>query len=103
MQGCPQRKAICLDVFTEGPKKPNSAQRPVIHGRVTTGYVVKAHIPGIGHNVQEHGVLLLAGGGPPDLPGVKYHVIRGTQDASGVEDRNKGRSRYGTKKPKKAK
>ncbi len=97
---CPQRRGVCVRVYTTTPKKPNSALRKVARVRLTNGYEVTSYIPGIGHNLQEHSVVLIRGGRVKDLPGVRYHVIRGTQDAYGVSDRKKGRSKYGTKRPK---
>ena len=97
---CPQRKGVCTRVYTTTPKKPNSALRKVARVRLTSGYEVTAYIPGIGHNLQEHSVILIRGGRVKDLPGVRYHVVRGVLDPSGVEDRRTSRSRYGTKKPK---
>lgn len=95
---CPQRRGVCLLVKTMTPKKPNSALRKVARVRLTNGYEVTAYIPGEGHNLQEHSVVLLRGGRVPDLPGVRYHVVRGALDSQGVEDRKRGRSKYGTKK-----
>ncbi len=95
---CPQRKGICEQVTTKQPKKPNSALRKVARVRLTSGYTVNAYIPGEGHNLQEHAVVLLRGGLVPDLPGVRYHVVRGILDSAGVEGRKQGRSRYGAKK-----
>jgi small subunit ribosomal protein S12 len=100
LQECPQRKGVCLKVYTTTPKKPNSALRKVARVRLTNGHEVTAYIPGIGHNLQEHSVVLIRGGRVKDLPGVRYQVVRGTLDAMGVEGRRKARSRYGTKKPK---
>ena len=96
----PQRRGICLCVFTATPKKPNSALRKVARVRLTSGYEVNAYIPGVGHNLQEHSVVLVRGGRVKDLPGVRYHIVRGTLDTLGVEDRKQGRSKYGAKKPK---
>lgn len=101
LQGCPQRKGVCTRVYTTTPKKPNSAIRKVARVRLTSGYEVTAYIPGIGHNLQEHSVVLVRGGRVKDLPGVRYHIIRGTLDSIGVKDRFQGRSKYGVKKPKK--
>ena len=101
LQGCPQKRGVCTRVYTQTPKKPNSALRKVARVRLTNGYEVTAYIPGEGHNLQEHSIVLIRGGRVKDLPGVRYHIIRGTLDASGVGDRNQGRSKYGTKKPKK--
>ena len=97
---CPMKKGICLRVYTRTPKKPNSALRKVARVRLTSGFEVTAYIPGIGHNIQEHSVVLLRGGRVKDLPGVRYHIVRGTLDASGVKDRKQSRSKYGAKKPK---
>lgn len=97
---CPQKRGVCVRVYTTTPKKPNSALRKVARLRLTNGIEVTAYIPGIGHNLQEHSVVLIRGGRVKDLPGVKYHIIRGTLDAQGVADRRQGRSRYGSKKPK---
>jgi small subunit ribosomal protein S12 len=95
---CPQRRGVCVRVYTTTPKKPNSALRKVARVRLTSGYEVTAYIPGVGHNLQEHSVVLIRGGRVKDLPGVRYHIIRGTLDASGVQDRKRGRSKYGAKK-----
>jgi small subunit ribosomal protein S12 len=100
---CPQRRGVCTRVWTVTPKKPNSALRKVARVRLTTGTEVTAYIPGVGHNLQEHSIVLVRGGRVKDIPGVRYHVIRGTLDAAGVADRNRSRSKYGVKKPKKAK
>ena len=100
LKGCPQRRGVCTRVYTTTPKKPNSAIRKVARVRLTSGYEVTAYIPGIGHNLQEHSVVLVRGGRVKDLPGVRYH-IRGTLDSVGVKDRFQGRSKYGVKKPKK--
>jgi small subunit ribosomal protein S12 len=97
---CPQKKAICMRVYTTTPKKPNSALRKVARVRVSSGFEVTAYIPGIGHNLQEHSVILIRGGRVKDLPGVKYHVIRGCLDTAGVKNRKKSRSKYGVKKSK---
>ena len=97
---CPQRRGVCTRVYTTTPKKPNSALRKVARVRLTSGFEVTAYIPGIGHNIQEHSVVLIQGGRVKDLPGVRYHVIRGTLDSAGVKDRENSRSKYGTKKPK---
>jgi len=102
LQGCPQRRGVCTRVYTTTPKKPNSALRKVARVKLTTGYEVTAYIPGEGHNLQEHSIVLVRGGRVKDLPGVRYHIIRGALDASGVEDRRRSRSKYGTKKPKKS-
>lgn len=96
----PQKRGVCVAVRTVTPKKPNSALRKVARVRLTNGYEVMAYIPGIGHNLQEHSVVLIRGGRVKDLPGVRYHIIRGTLDTAGVNDRKQGRSKYGTKKPK---
>ena len=98
--GSPQRRGVCLQVRTVAPKKPNSALRKVARVRLTNGQEVTAYIPGEGHNLQEHSVVLIRGGRVKDLPGVRYHVVRGTLDATGVDDRNRGRSKYGAKKKK---
>jgi len=100
LTGCPQRRGVCTRVYTTTPKKPNSALRKVARVRLTNGFEVTAYIPGEGHNLQEHSIVLIRGGRVKDLPGVRYHIVRGTLDASGVEDRKQGRSKYGTKKPK---
>ncbi len=100
LDACPQKRGVCTRVYTTTPKKPNSALRKVARVRLTNGIEVTAYIPGEGHNLQEHSIVLIRGGRVKDLPGVRYHIIRGTLDASGVEDRKKGRSKYGTKKPK---
>lgn len=100
LQGCPQKRGVCVRVYTTTPKKPNSALRKVARVRLTNGYEVTTYIPGEGHNLQEHSVVLIRGGRVKDLPGVRYHVIRGTLDSLGVQDRRKSRSKYGTKKPK---
>lgn len=100
LKACPQRRGVCTRVYTTTPKKPNSALRKVARVRLTSGFEVTAYIPGIGHNIQEHSVVLIRGGRVKDLPGVRYHVVRGTLDASGVKNRNNSRSKYGTKKPK---
>jgi len=101
MQSCPQKRGVCTRVYTTTPKKPNSALRKVARVRLTNGMEVTAYIPGEGHNLQEHSIVLIRGGRVKDLPGVRYHILRGTLDTSGVEDRKRGRSKYGTKKPKK--
>ena len=101
LKGCPQRRGVCTRVYTTTPKKPNSALRKVARVRLTSGFEVTAYIPGIGHNIQEHSVVLIRGGRVKDLPGVRYHVVRGTLDSAGVKDRNKSRSKYGTKKQRK--
>lgn len=100
LKECPQRKGVCLRVYTTTPKKPNSALRKVARVRLTSGYEVTSYIPGIGHNLQEHSVVLIHGGRVKDLPGVRYHTIRGKFDTLGVANRKKARSRYGAKKPK---
>lgn len=100
LQGCPQKRGVCTRVYTTTPKKPNSALRKVARVRLTNGAEVTAYIPGEGHNLQEHSVVLIRGGRVKDLPGVRYHIIRGTLDASGVADRRKSRSKYGAKRPK---
>ena len=100
LKSCPQRRGICTRVYTTTPKKPNSAIRKVARVRLTSGFEVTAYIPGIGHNLQEHSVVLLRGGRVKDLPGVRYHIVRGTLDAGGVKDRTQGRSKYGVKKVK---
>lgn len=101
LESCPQRRGVCTRVFTTTPKKPNSALRKVARVRLTNGIEVTAYIPGIGHNLQEHSVVLIRGGRIKDLPGVRYHIVRGTLDAAGVQNRNRSRSKYGTKRPKK--
>ncbi len=101
LQGCPQKRGVCIRVYTMTPKKPNSALRKIAKVRLTNGIEVIAYIPGEGHNLQEHSIVLVRGGRVKDLPGVKYHIIRGALDAAGVEGRKKARSKYGTKKPKK--
>ena len=100
LKACPQRRGVCTRVFTTTPKKPNSALRKVARIRLSSGFEVSAYIPGIGHNLQEHSVVLVRGGRVKDLPGVRYHVIRGTLDAAGVKDRRTSRSKFGVKKPK---
>jgi small subunit ribosomal protein S12 len=100
LKGAPQKRGVCTRVYTSTPKKPNSALRKVARVRLTTGVEVTAYIPGIGHNLQEHSVVLVRGGRVKDLPGVRYHIVRGTLDTLGVEDRKKGRSKYGAKRPK---
>ncbi|MDE5831449.1 MAG: 30S ribosomal protein S12 [Desulfovibrio sp.] len=100
LQSCPQKRGVCTRVYTTTPKKPNSAMRKVARVRLTNGIEVTAYIPGEGHNLQEHSVVLIRGGRVKDLPGVRYHIIRGTLDASGVADRRKSRSKYGAKRPK---
>jgi len=100
LKGSPQKRGVCLRVYTSTPKKPNSALRKVCRVRLTNGMEVTSYIPGVGHNLQEHSVVLIRGGRVKDLPGVRYHVIRGTLDAMGVQDRKQGRSKYGAKRPK---
>jgi len=100
LKSCPQKRGVCTRVYTTTPKKPNSALRKIARVRLTNGIEVTAYIPGIGHNLQEHSVVLIRGGRVKDLPGVRYHIVRGTLDASGVQSRNQGRSKYGTKRPK---
>ena len=100
LDGCPQKRGVCTRVYTTTPKKPNSALRKVARVRLTNNIEVTAYIPGEGHNLQEHSIVMIRGGRVKDLPVVRYHVIRGTLDTSGVEDRKKGRSKYGAKKPK---
>jgi small subunit ribosomal protein S12 len=100
LERCPQKRGVCTRVYTQTPKKPNSALRKVARVRLTTGMEVTSYIPGIGHNLQEHSVILIRGGRVRDLPGVRYHTIRGKLEAHGVQDRRRGRSKYGTKRPK---
>lgn len=100
LESCPQRRGVCTRVYTTTPKKPNSAMRKVARVRLTSGFEVSSYIGGEGHNLQEHSVVLIRGGRVKDLPGVRYHTIRGSLDTSGVNDRKQGRSKYGTKKPK---
>ncbi|MBF0226655.1 MAG: 30S ribosomal protein S12 [Desulfobacterales bacterium] len=100
LKGAPQKRGVCTRVYTTTPKKPNSALRKVARVRLTSGVEVTAYIPGVGHNLQEHSVVLVRGGRVKDLPGVRYHIVRGTLDTLGVADRKQGRSKYGTKKPK---
>lgn len=100
LQNCPQRRGVCTRVMTVTPKKPNSALRKVARVRLTNGIEVTAYIPGIDHNLQEHSVVLIRGGRVKDLPGVRYHIVRGAEDTLGVEGRRQGRSKYGAKKPK---
>ena len=100
LKNCPQKRGVCVRVYTTTPKKPNSAVRKVARVRLTNGFEVTSYIPGVGHNLQEHSVVLIRGGRVKDLPGVRYHVIRGTLDSVGVQDRRKGRSKYGVKRPK---
>jgi small subunit ribosomal protein S12 len=101
LKGCPQRRGVCTRVYTTTPKKPNSALRKVARVRLTNGYEVTSYIGGEGHNLQEHSVVLIRGGRVKDLPGVRYHTVRGSLDCSGVNDRKQSRSKYGTKRPKK--
>jgi small subunit ribosomal protein S12 len=100
LKACPQRRGVCTRVYTTTPKKPNSAMRKVARVRLTSGFEVSSYIGGEGHNLQEHSVVLVRGGRVKDLPGVRYHVVRGSLDTSGVNDRKQGRSKYGTKRPK---
>jgi len=100
MEHCPQKRGVCLRVYTHTPKKPNSALRKVARVRLTNGFEVTAYIPGVGHNLQEHSIVLIRGGRVKDLPGVRYHIIRGTLDAAGVANRKQSRSKYGAKAPK---
>ncbi len=100
LQNCPQRRGVCVRVYTTTPKKPNSALRKVARVRLTNGFEVTAYIPGVGHNLQEHSIVLIRGGRVKDLPGVRYHIIRGCLDTTGVSDRKRGRSKYGAKRPK---
>ncbi len=100
LYSCPQRRGVCTRVYTSTPKKPNSALRKVARVRLTNGIEVTTYIPGVGHNLQEHSIVMIRGGRVKDLPGVRYHVIRGTLDAMGVEGRRKSRSKYGAKRPK---
>ncbi len=100
LQSCPQKRGVCSRVYTTTPKKPNSALRKVCRVRLTNGHEVISYIPGEGHNLQEHSVVLIRGGRVKDLPGVRYHTLRGTLDTQGVKNRKQGRSKYGTKKPK---
>ena len=101
LKNCPQKRGVCTRVYTSTPKKPNSALRKVARVRLTNSIEVTAYIPGIGHNLQEHSVVLIRGGRVKDLPGVRYHIIRGSLDTAGVQDRGQGRSKYGAKKAKK--
>ena len=101
LDACPQRRGVCVRVYTTTPKKPNSAMRKVARVRLTNGKEVNAYIPGEGHNLQEHSIVLIRGGRVKDLPGVRYHLVRGTLDAAGVNGRFQGRSKYGAKRPKK--
>ena len=100
LQNSPQKRGVCVRVFTQTPKKPNSALRKVARVRLTNGIEVTTYIPGVGHNLQEHSIVLIRGGRVKDLPGVRYHIIRGTLDSVGVNDRKQGRSKYGAKRPK---
>jgi small subunit ribosomal protein S12 len=100
LQGSPQKRGVCTRVYTITPKKPNSALRKVARVRLTNGIEVTSYIPGVGHNLQEHSVVLIRGGRVKDLPGVRYHIVRGTLDSIGVQERRQGRSKYGAKKPK---
>ncbi|MFZ5800123.1 MAG: 30S ribosomal protein S12 [Candidatus Omnitrophota bacterium] len=100
LKGCPQRRGVCIQVRTMTPKKPNSALRKIARVRLTTGIEVTSYIPGEGHNLQEHSIVLVRGGRVKDLPGVRYHIVRGTLDAAGVNQRKKSRSKYGAKRPK---
>jgi len=99
---CPQRRGVCTRVYTTTPKKPNSALRKVARVKMTSGFEVTSYIPGVGHNLQEHSIVLVRGGRVKDLPGVRYHIVRGALDATGVQDRKQGRSKYGAKRPKAA-
>jgi len=101
LQGSPQKRGVCTRVYTSTPKKPNSALRKVARVRLTNGYEVTTYIPGMGHSLQEHSIVLLRGGRVKDLPGVRYHIVRGTLDSTGVSERRKARSKYGAKRPKK--
>jgi small subunit ribosomal protein S12 len=100
LQSCPQKRGVCTRVYTSTPKKPNSALRKVARVRLTNGIEVTSYIPGVGHNLQEHSVVLIRGGRVKDLPGVRYHIVRGTLDSIGVQERRQGRSKYGAKRPK---
>jgi len=100
LKGCPQKRGVCVRVYTTTPKKPNSALRKVARVRLMNAMEVTAYIPGVGHNLQEHSIVIIRGGRVKDLPGVRYHIIRGTLDSMGVADRRQGRSKYGAKKPK---
>ncbi len=100
LKSCPQRRGVCVRVYTTTPKKPNSALRKVARVRLTNAMEVTAYIPGVGHNLQEHSIVLIRGGRVKDLPGVRYHILRGTLDCAGVGDRRQGRSKYGAKRPK---
>ncbi len=103
LKGCPQKRGVCTRVYTTTPKKPNSALRKIARVRLSNGIEVTSYIPGIGHNLQEHSVVLIRGGRVKDLPGVRYHIIRGTLDTAGVQNRNQARSKYGAKRAKKKK
>jgi small subunit ribosomal protein S12 len=103
LQGCPQRRGVCTRVYTSSPKKPNSALRKIARVRLTNGIEVTAYIPGEGHNLQEHSIVLVRGGRVKDLPGVRYHIVRGALDCSGVDKRKRSRSKYGSKRPKEKK
>lgn len=100
LKNCPQKRGVCVRVYTTTPKKPNSALRKVARVRLTNGMEVTSYIPGVGHNLQEHSIVMIRGGRVKDLPGVRYHIIRGTLDAVGVADRRRSRSKYGAKRPK---
>jgi small subunit ribosomal protein S12 len=100
LMGCPEKRGVCIRVYTQTPKKPNSALRKVARVRLTNAIEVTTYIPGVGHNLQEHSIVLVRGGRVKDLPGVRYHIVRGTLDAAGVENRKQGRSKYGAKRPK---
>lgn len=100
LRGCPQKRGVCVRVYTTTPKKPNSALRKVARVRLMNAMEVTAYIPGVGHNLQEHSIVMIRGGRVKDLPGVRYHIIRGTLDSTGVADRRRGRSKYGAKRPK---
>jgi small subunit ribosomal protein S12 len=102
LKACPQRRGVCTRVWTVTPKKPNSALRKVARVKLTSGYEVTAYIPGVGHNLAEHSVVLIRGGRVKDLPGVRYHIVRGALDSGGVDNRKRGRSKYGAKLPKKS-
>jgi small subunit ribosomal protein S12 len=103
LMSCPQRRGVCTRVYTTTPKKPNSALRKVARVKLSSGIEVTAYIPGVGHNLQEHSIVLVRGGRVKDLPGVRYHIVRGSLDAAGVQDRRQGRSKYGAKRPKEGK
>ena len=100
LENCPQKRGVCVRVYTTTPKKPNSALRKVARVRLTNGIEVTSYIPGVGHNLQEHSVVLIRGGRVKDLPGVRYHIVRGSLDTMGVQDRKQARSKYGAKRPK---